>query len=82
MLQPLDFAPNLCHTTSMEKTQIALLEVSPQERLAWAWALRSTAACGLMQVTERRLEEARRATYQMSAPEAWAWLAEVPSLWA
>jgi len=66
----------------MEKTQTVLLEVSPQERLAWAWALRSADAYGLQRVTEHRLEEARRATYQMSAPEAWAWLAEVPALWA
>jgi len=66
----------------MEKTQIALLEVSPQERLAWAWALRSTAAVGLTQISERRLEEARRATYLLSAPEAWEFLSEVPALWA
>ena len=59
-----------------------ILEVSPQERLAWAWALRTTAAAGLSQVTERRLEEARRATHQLSAPECWELLAEVPALWA
>jgi hypothetical protein len=66
----------------MEKTQIALLEVSPQERLAWAWALRSSAAVGLPVVTERRLDEARRATHLLSAPEAWEFLSEVPALWA
>jgi len=58
-----------------------ILEVSPQERLAWAWALRTTAAVGLSQITERRLEEARRATYQLSAPECWELLSEVPALW-
>jgi len=66
----------------MEKTQTTLLEVSPQERLAWAWALRSADAYGLQRVTERCLEEARRATYQLSTPDCWMLLAEVPALWA
>ena len=64
----------------MEKTQTALLEVSPQERLAYAWAVAQSQVHRSPLVSERLLAEARRATYQLSTPDCWMLLAEVPAL--
>jgi hypothetical protein len=57
------------------------LEVPPpQERLAYAWAVAISCQYRSPRVAESHLESARRATYQLSAPECWDLLAAVPTL--
>jgi hypothetical protein len=56
------------------------LEVSPQERLAYAWAVAQSQAQRSYTVSERLLESCRRATCQLSTPDCWMLLAEVPAL--
>ena len=57
-----------------------ILEVSPQERLAYAWAVATSNFYRSPIVAERHLKRAREATYQLSAPECWELLSEVPAL--
>ena len=57
-----------------------LLEVSPQERLAYAWAVATSHHYRSPRVAERHLQRAREATAQLSAPECWELLSEVPHL--
>jgi len=64
----------------MEKTETLMLEVSPQERLAYAWAVAQSHAYRSSTVSERLLEQCRAATAQLSTPDCWMLLAEVPGL--
>lgn len=57
-----------------------ILEVSPQERLAYAWAVADCAHMRLSAVHERVVERYRERTAQLSAPECWELLSEVPAL--
>ena len=57
-----------------------ILDVSPQERLAYAWAVAQSQAYRSYTVSERLLDSCRRATYQLSSPDCWMLLAEVPAL--
>ena len=59
---------------------LSLTEVSPQERLAYAWAVAQSHAYRSSTVSEHLLESCRRATYQLSTPDCWMLLAEVPAL--
>ena len=61
-------------------TRLALTEATPQERLAYAWAVAQSHAYRSSTVSERLLESCRRATYQLSAPDCWMLLSEVPAL--
>ena len=56
------------------------LEVSPQERLAYAWAVADCAHMRLSAVHERIVERYRERTAQLSTPECWELLSEVPNL--
>jgi hypothetical protein len=58
------------------------LEVSPQEQLAYAWAVAQSHAYRSPSVHERLLARCREAAYQLSAPECWELLSEVPALQA
>jgi len=58
----------------------ALTEATPQERLAYAWAVAQSAAWRSYGVSENLLDSCRRATRQLSAPDCWLLLAEVPAL--
>ena len=57
-----------------------LLEVTPQERLAYAWAVADCHHRRLYTVPERILNRCREATYQLSTPDCWQLLSEVPAL--
>ena len=57
-----------------------LLEVTPQERLAYAWAVAHCHHKRLYTVSERVLNRCREATYQLSTPDCWLLLSEVPAL--
>ena len=57
-----------------------ILEVSPQERLAYAWAVAHCAHRRLSGVHEHVVERCREATYQLSTPDCWLLLGEVPAL--
>lgn len=57
-----------------------ILEVSPQERLAYAWAVADCTHMRLSAVHERIIERYRERTAQLSAPECWELLSEVPAL--
>ena len=61
-------------------SSLALTEVTPQERLAYAWAVAQSHAYRSPSVSERLLECCRQATYQLSASDCWMLLAEVPAL--
>jgi hypothetical protein len=58
----------------------ALTEVTPQERLAYAWAVAQSVAWRSYGVSDNLLDSCRRATYQLSASDCWLLLAEVPVL--
>ena len=64
----------------MENTKNFLLEVTPQERLAYAWAVAQSDAYRTPSVGECLLARCREATAQLSASECWLLLSEVPSL--
>lgn len=66
----------------MEKltTLYPLPEVAPQERLAYAWAVAQAAAWRRQSVNEGLLDKCRKAAWQLSTPDAWILLAEIPSL--
>jgi hypothetical protein len=55
-----------------------LLEVSPQERLAYAWAVADSHHMRLTQVSERLIERYRERTAQLSTTECWDWLSAYP----
>ena len=57
-----------------------LLEASPQERLAYAWAVAESYHWRTPQVSERRIERYRESTAQLSASDCWQLLSEVPAL--
>jgi hypothetical protein len=57
-----------------------ILETTPQERLAYAWAVAQSHALRTPSVSERLLARCREAASQLSAPECWQLLAEVPAL--
>ena len=59
---------------------LSLTEVSPQERLAYAWAVAQSHAYRSHSVSERLLERCREATHQLSTPDCWMLLSEVPQL--
>lgn len=56
------------------------IELSPQERLAYAWAVAHCTHLRLSAVHERVVERYRKCTAQLSAPECWQLLSEVPAL--
>jgi hypothetical protein len=58
------------------------LDSTPQEQLAYAWAMAHATHVKVYHVTEKALARCRNATYQLSTPEALELLAEVPSLLA
>jgi hypothetical protein len=64
----------------MENTETFLLEVTPQERLAYAWAVAQSHAYRSTLVSERLLARCREATAQLSTPDCWLLLSEVPAL--
>ena len=64
----------------MENTETFLLEVTPQERLAYAWAVVQSHAYRNPSVSERLLARCQEATAQLSTPECWLLLSEVPAL--
>ena len=57
-----------------------LLEVSPQERLAYAWAVADSQHKRLSQVSEHLIERYRERTAQLSPSDCWQLLSEVPAL--
>ena len=63
-----------------ETTFRPLAEVCPQERLAWAWAVAQSSHLNLPKVSEALLARCREAAFQLSAPECWELLSEVPAL--
>jgi hypothetical protein len=65
-----------------EVPALPLAEVAPQERLAYAWAVAQSHAYRSPFVSERLLDSCRRAAYQLSTPDCWMLLAEVPALGA
>ncbi len=56
------------------------LETTPQERLAYAWAIAESNHRRLPHVTERVLTRCREAAYQLSSPDCWLLLSEVPTM--
>lgn len=56
------------------------LDVTPQERLAYAWAVAQSKAYRSPSVSDRLLNRCREAAYQLSAPDCWQLLSEVPAL--
>ena len=56
------------------------LDVTPQERLAYAWAVAECHHRRLPAVREYVLNRCREAAYQLSAPDCWQLLSEVPAL--
>jgi hypothetical protein len=78
--KPLDFSPKTCHTTYMKNTETLLLDVTPQERLAYAWAVAESHHRRLSSVSERLLARCRRSTSQINTPDCWLLLSEVPVL--
>ena len=69
------------YNNSMENnTTLSLTEASPQERLAYAWAVAQSHAYRSPSVSERLLERCRQATHQLSTPDCWLLLSEVPQL--
>ena len=56
------------------------LESTPQEQLAYAWAMAHAAHVKVYHVSERMLDRCRDATYHLSTPEAFELLSEVPQL--
>jgi len=68
------------YSTYMENTKKLVLEVTPPERLAYAWAVAQSHAYRTPSVSEGLLARCREATAQLSAPECWLLLSEVPSL--
>lgn len=82
MLQPLDFAAKVCHTYNMKKetTDFRFLESSPQEQLAYAWAVAESEFRGFTRLSPRVLESCRRATAQLHVSDALLLLSEVPAL--
>ena len=59
---------------------LPLAEVSPQERLAYAWAVVQSNFENSPSVSERLLDRCRFAAYKLSDADAWDLLADVPSL--
>jgi uncharacterized protein YndB with AHSA1/START domain len=55
------------------------LETTPQERLAYAWAIAESNHRRLPTVSERILTRCREAAYQLSSPDCWLLLSEVPA---
>jgi hypothetical protein len=64
------------------ETAVKFLESSPQEQLAYAWAMAHAAHVKVYHVSERMLARCRDATYRLSTPEALELLSEVPQLTA
>lgn len=56
-----------------------LLEVSPQERLAYAWAVADSHHRRLSAVHEHIVERYRERTAHLSTTECWDWLRDYPS---
>lgn len=56
------------------------LESTPQEQLAYAWAVAQSHAHRNPAVSERLLARCREAAYQLSTPDCWQLLGEVPTL--
>ena len=57
-----------------------LLEATPQERLAYAWAVADCHHRRLSAVHEHIVERYRERTAQLSSPDCWQLLSEVPAL--
>ncbi len=79
---PLAISARPCHTNSMEnnETAVKFLESTPQEQLAYAWAVAQSSLYRSSQVSERLLNRCREAAYQLSVSDALMMLAEVPDL--
>ena len=63
-----------------ETPSLPLSEIAPQERLAYAWAICQSAFLRSPSVNDNILNRCREAAWQLSAADAWLFLAEVPSL--
>jgi hypothetical protein len=64
----------------MKNTETLLLDVTPQERLAYAWAVAESHHRRFSSVSERLLARCRRSTSQINTPDCWLLLSEVPVL--
>jgi hypothetical protein len=56
------------------------LNSTPQEQLAYAWAVAESAHKRLPTVSDRVLTRCREATHQLSTPDCLMMLSEVPAL--
>jgi len=56
------------------------LEIPPQERLAYAWAVADCHHRRLSAVHEHIVERYRKSAYQLSTSDCWQLLSEVPAL--